>query len=243
MKPYYEHAGITIYHGDCREIIPTLGAITAVVMDPPYCSGGFNEAGKRAAKGMGLRSETIRDVGWFTNDNMTTAGAAWLLSFVAGWCCRNLVDGGTLTAFTDWRMVPNLAPAIEGSGLRYQNLLVWKKPNFGLGTGFKPQHELAMHFSKGTPTYYALNSGNVIDSARVNSVDRHHQTEKPVELMQEIIRVVCDSSGVVLDPFMGSGSTLCAAKTLGIKAIGVELSEKYCEIAARRLEQEVFQFD
>jgi site-specific DNA-methyltransferase (adenine-specific) len=239
MTPYYQDDACTIYHGDCREAIYQLGPVNAVVADPPYCSGGFNEAGKRAAAGMGLRSETIRDVGWFVNDNMTTMGICWMLSHVAGWCARLIPPGGTFTAFTDWRMVPNLVPAIETSGMRYQSLIVWAKPSAGLGNGFKAQHELAMHFSNGTPTYYAMDGSNVINSKRVHSTEREHQTQKPVGLIAEIIRVVSDEGQVILDPFMGSGSTLVAAKRMGRLAIGIELSEKYCEIAANRLSQGV----
>lgn len=238
LRPYYDQDGITIYHGDCREVIYQLGSVHAVVTDPPYCSGGFNEAGKRAASGMGLRSETIREVGWFVNDNMTTAGIGWMLSHVAGWCARRMPPGGTFTAFTDWRMVPALVPAIESGGMRYQSLIVWVKPNAGLGNGFKAQHELAMHFSNGTPTYYALDGSNVINGKRVHSSEREHQTQKPIGLISEIIRVVTERGQIVLDPFMGSGSTLVAAKQMGRRAIGIELDEKYCEIAVRRLAQQ-----
>lgn len=242
MTPYYQDEACTIYHGDCREVLPQLGNCAAIVCDPPYCSGGFTESGKRAAAGMGLRSATLRDLGWFVNDNMTTMGAAWLLAHVAGWCRRLLPEGGTFTAFTDWRMVPALVPAIESSGLRYQSLVVWKKPGTGLGNGFRPQHELAMHFSNGAPLYHAKNGSNVIDSPRVNAAVREHQTQKPVELIEEILRVVSARGDTVLDPFMGSGTTLRAAKDTGRKAIGVELSEEFCEIAAKRLAQEVLAF-
>ena len=243
MTPYYDDGkGIVIYNGDCREVIYTLEGYDAVVTDPPYCSGGFSEAGKRAATGMGLRSETIREVGWFVNDNMTTSGAAFLLSHIAGWAARKLPKGGTFTAFTDWRMVPALVPAIESSGMRYQSLIVWAKPNAGLGNGFKAQHELAMHFSNGVPTYYALDGSNVINAKRVHTSERLHQTQKPVSLIQEIIRVVSDEGQTILDPFMGGGSTLVAAKLNGRKATGIEISEKYCEIAANRLRQGVLDF-
>lgn len=241
-KPYYEHAGITIYHGDCREILPLVGAVHAVVTDPPYCSGGFSESAKQAAKGMGLRSETLKEVGWFVNDNMTTQGLCWLLSTVAGWSRRILVEGGTLTVFTDWRMSAPLSAAIESSGFRYQNLIVWKKPSMGLGTGFRAQHELVLHFSNGTPSYHRFDVGNVIECSRVNAASREHQTQKPVQLLSEIISVVSAETQTILDPFMGSGTTLVAAKQLGRQAIGIELEERYCEIAAMRLSQDLLPF-
>lgn len=226
----------TLYLGDCREVLPTLPKVDAVITDPPYCSGGFSEAGKQAAKGMGLRSETVRELGWFVNDNMTTAGLCWLMSSVAGWCRRSLKQGGTLTAFTDWRMAGHLAPAIEASGFRYQNLLVWAKPSAGLGSGFRAQHELALHFSNGTPEYYSASNGNVLSSARVHSSVREHQTQKPVDLIERILETVTDKGHVVLDPFMGSGTTGVAAAQNGRRFIGIELDPANFDIACRRIE-------
>lgn len=226
----------TLYLGDCREILPTVSAVDAVITDPPYCSGGFSESAKQAAKGMGLRSETIREIGWFTNDNMTTAGISWLMGFVASWCYRSLRQGGTLTAFTDWRMVGHLAPAIEAARFRYQNLVVWNKGNAGLGTGFRAQHELAMHFAKGTAQYHSFDFGNVITTARVHSSEREHQTEKPVELISTIVEVVSPLGGTILDPFMGSGTTGVACAKLGRSFIGIEIEERYFTIACRRIE-------
>ena len=225
--------------GDCREVMPLLGRFDAVVTDPPYCSGAFSEAGKQAAKGMGLRSETIRDVGWFVNDNMTSAGLCWLMSMVGGWAKRCVKQGGTLTAFTDWRMTIQLAPAIEASGWRYQNMLVWAKPNPGLGAGFRAQHEIALHFSNGTPEYFSASAGNVLNSARVNSAVREHQTQKPVELIEAIAEVVSPMGGTILDPFMGSGTTLVACQRLGRHGTGIELDPGYFEIACRRVQEVV----
>lgn len=228
--------GATLYLGDCREVLPSLVAVDAVVTDPPYCSGGFSEAGKQAARGMGLRSETIREVGWFINDNMTSAGLCWLVSHVAGWCRRALRSGGTFTAFTDWRMATQLAPAIEAAGFRYQNLIVWAKPSPGLGSGFRAQHELALHFSNGTPSYFSAIYGNVLSVGRVSSREREHQTEKPVELIAAIVETVADVGQTVLDPFMGSGTTGVAAIGAGRRFIGIEIDPRHFEVACRRIE-------
>ena len=186
---------------------------------------------------MGLRSETIRDIGWFVNDNMTTAGLCWLMSHVAGWCRRSLNAGGTMTAFTDWRMVGQLAPAIEAAGFRYQNMIVWAKPSAGLGNGFRAQHEIALHFSNGTPTYHTAKHGNVLIVGRVHSSDREHQTEKPVDLIEAIVETVSGEGMTVLDPFMGSGTTGVACVNLGRKFIGIEIEPRYFDIACRRIEE------
>lgn len=227
---------VTLYLGDSLSILPTLDRIDALVTDPPYSSGGFTESGKKAAKGMGLRSETIRDVGWFDGDAMTSAGAGYLLREVCSWAFRLLPIGGTATVFTDWRMIPHLAPAIEAARFRYQNMVVWNKGAAGLGTGFRAQHELAMHFAKGTPAYNSCSFGNVLTIPRIQAATREHQTEKPVELMRAILEVVSAEGGVVLDPFMGSGSTGVAAVQLGRKFIGVEVEARHFETACRRID-------
>jgi DNA modification methylase len=229
--------GVELWCGDCREVLPLIGEVDAVVTDPPYCSGGFSEAGRQAAKGMGLRSETIREVGWFVNDNMTSAGLCWLMSHVAGWSRRCIKRGGTFTAFTDWRMSGALAPAIESAGFRYQNMIVWAKPSAGLGTGFRAQHEIALHFSNGTPQYYSAKHGNVLQVSRVHSSAREHQTEKPVDLISAIIETVSPEGGAILDPFMGSGTTGVAAVVTGRKFVGIEIDPHYFEIAHRRISE------
>lgn len=239
MTPYFQDASVTIYHGDALEVMEQLSPCDAVVMDPPYCSGGFTEAGRKRASGQGLRSETIRDVGWFVGDNMGTAGLAFLLRAVAVRGHQLLADGGSLCCFTDWRMVANIGPAIESSGLRWQNIVVWDKKAAGLGTGFRAQHELILHYVKGTGQFHSQSMGNVLRFGRIGTEEREHQTQKPVELMEAIVDVTVPAGGLVLDCFAGSGTTLRAAKNRGRRAIGIERDERYCEIAAKRMGQEV----
>lgn len=208
----------------------------AIITDPPYCSGGFSEAAKRQAKGQGLRSEVIRDIGWFANDNMTTGGLVWLLRACMIECERILRDGGSALVFTDWRMLPHLAPALESSGLRYQNEITWDKGSMGLGTGFRPQAEKIMHFVKGSGKFYDLSTGNVIRCPRVHHTEREHQTQKPVALLEQLVRVVTPEGGTVVDMFTGSGSTGVACRNLGRKFIGIERSPHYVETATSRIE-------
>ena len=229
----------TLYCGDCLEILAALGkpeSVASVVTDPPYCSGGFTEAGKKQAAGQGLRRETIQQIGWFSGDNMTTGGLVWLLRCVAVQANHLLRESGTLTAFTDWRMAGHLAPALESARFRYQNLIVWNKKNPGLGTGFRAQHELALHYAKGTPEYFDAHYGNVLDVGRVNASGREHQTQKPVELITAIVKVTSPVGGMVLDPFMGSGTTGVAAIANGRAFMGIEVDEGHFETACRRIE-------
>lgn len=223
--------------GDCLEAMDRLEAIDAVITDPPYCSGSVSESSRTAAKGQGLRSENITKLGWFVGDNMGTAGLASLLRSMAFRALHILNPEGSLLAFCDWRMVPNLAPAIESAGLRYQNMVVWDKGAMGLGMGFRAQHEIILHYTAGSPKYHDLGTSNVIRSSRVTANDREHQTQKPVDLMASLVRVVTPPGATVLDPFMGSGSTGVAAVQEGRAFIGIERDPAHFETACQRIRE------
>lgn len=226
----------TVIHGDCLRVMEDMPetSIDAVVTDPPYCSGSVSEASRSAAKGQGLRHENIGRFGWFVGDNMGTAGLVFLLRSVAFESIRLLRSSGSLLVFCDWRMVPNLAPAIESAGLRYQNMVIWDKGCVGLGTGFRAQHEVILHFTAGSPKYHDKGTSNVLKCPRVGP-EREHQTEKPVNLIEQLIRVVCPPGGAVLDPFGGSGTTGVAAQNIGRDCICIERDAQQVETARRRL--------
>lgn len=232
-----EHIGrATLYLGDALEVMDGLSKVDAVITDPPYCSGSVSEASRTAAKGQGLRSENIAKLGWFVGDNMGTAGLASLLRSMAFRALKILNPAGSILVFCDWRMVPTLAPTIESAGLRYQNMVVWDKGVMGLGMGFRAQHEIILHYTAGAPKYHDLGTANVIKSSRVGAGDREHQTQKPLDLMQRLVRVVSAPDNLILDPFMGSGSTGCAAIAEGRNFIGIERDPGYFETACKRID-------
>jgi DNA modification methylase len=226
----------TLYLGDCLEVMETLGKVDAVVTDPPYCSGAVSEASRTSAKGQGLRSENIARFGWFVGDNMGTAGLVFLLRSVAFHALEILNPEGSVIVFCDWRMVPNLAPAIESSGMRFQNLVVWDKGQMGLGMGFRAQHEMILHFTAGGPKYHDLGTSNVIRADRISAAEREHQTQKPVDLLRKLMRVAAPPGGVILDPFMGSGSTGVACYEQGMAFIGIERDEQHFNTACERID-------
>jgi DNA modification methylase len=113
---------------------------------------------------------------------------------------------------------------------------IWDKENAGLGTGFRAQHECILHFSIDTPAYFSFDFGNLIRAPRMPS-DRHHPTEKPVSIMSALVKVQSARGDVVLDPFMGSGSTGVAAVKLGRKFIGIEANPQFFDTACRRIEE------
>jgi DNA modification methylase len=204
MKPYYEHAGITIFHGDCLDVLPTLAKEDCVlVTDPPY---GI-EAAKRGAH------SSIRDNDLWPNNIWDNNRQPTAVALALSICREGAVWGGNF--YTD------VLPVSSG-------WIAWVKPE--AETGFTladmelcwTSQPIAARIKR-----YARRDGNL------------HPTQKPVAIMKWTITFL--NEGVILDPFIGSGSTLVAAKQLGRKAIGIELDERYCEIAANRLQQEVME--
>lgn len=242
MKPYYDEGGITIYHGDCLEVVSQLEAesVKAVVTDPPFSSGARTEAGKSMRGGMQRGAKWGDD--WFSHDNMATHGFLFLMRLLGVELYRVVQRGGSGHFFIDWRMYPNLFGALESCNWIVKNVVVWDKRHFGMGTNYRNQHEFVIYAEKqGNSTFQNHSIGNVIAAKR--SDGEFHPTQKPVDLLQTMIEAVTVAGDVVLEPFMGSASTLVAAKLIGRRAIGIEVDERYCEIAARRLSQEVLNLE
>lgn len=236
VTPYYQDSHCTIYHGDCLNVLASIEtSVDAVVMDPPYASGTRKEMGK-ASSGAMLRAGRFADRP-IENDQMTTQGFVWLMRAIGQGVRPMLPEGGSIVSFIDWRQWPNLVGALETCNYRVQGMVVWDKGSIGMGNGFRRQHELICHASKGVPTVYNKGVGDVLKYKREEPIN--HPSPKPEGLMQKLITVVSDEGGVILDPFMGSGSTLRAAKDLGRKSIGIEFEERYCELAANRMSQGV----
>lgn len=239
MRPYYEdgESGITIYHGDCRDVLPGLadGSVDMVLTDPPYASGARRDA-DRQVRGSMLRE--FADADWFSHDAMTTWGFSWFLRGALTELRRVLVPGAHLYVFTDWRQQPNVYGMLEATGYRVNHSLVWDKQHYGMGSFWRNQHEHIVFASHGTGSpMLNRGMGSVLRCAGVRSEKRSHPTEKPEALLRHILAAVPGER--VIDPFMGSGSTLCAAKQSGRSASGIEVEERYCEIAAKRLQQAV----
>ena len=207
LTSYYSESGITIYHGDCREILPHIEA-DVLVTDPPY--GMAYQSGWKEASSI-------------ANDG-DTACRDWAL---------DLWGGKPALVFGRWS-VPR-PPATR-------ERLIWDKGNWpGMG-------DLKLPWGPSTEDIYVLGDGFVgkrtgqilRDPKRPSGANALHPNEKPIGLMELLIRAC--PAGVILDAFCGSGSTLVAAKNLSRRAIGIELEERYCEIAARRLNQGVLSF-
>jgi DNA modification methylase len=206
VKPYYEHAGITIYHGDCREIMPSMEFAKVLVTDPPY--------------GMAYRS------GWSGATVAADEDVSVRDAVLAMWCPRPAL------VFGRWS---------EPKPADVRCRLIWDKgewPGMGdLSLPWGPSDEEIYVLGDG---FIGKRAGTVLRSNRIGAHEAQHPTAKPEWLMVRLIKAC--PPGEILDPFMGSGTTLVAAKLEGRRAIGIEIEERYCEIAAKRLAQEVFDF-
>lgn len=207
--------GVELWLGDCREILPTLGKVAITLTDPPY--------------GMSYESGHATDALWaagrkITNDHSTAARDTVLA----------LIDGPALVFGT--RKIQ------EPEGVRM--FLTWDKgPALGMGAldlPWKPSSEEIYVIGHGWVG--ARDESNVLYCPPVQSMaknGRQHPNEKPVELLERLLKK--SPPGIVLDPFMGSGSTGIAAVRLGRKFIGIEIEPKYFDIACRRIEKELSQ--
>jgi site-specific DNA-methyltransferase (adenine-specific) len=211
----------SLYLGDCLDILPDLERCDALVTDPPYSSGGFNEMGK-AGGSIGTTTEAYRPI---LGDTMSTGGYFDLMHRVL-----RLANPLACYLFTDWRMWRYTAEAVELSGLRLRGMIVWNKGSGGMGARWKAAHELVCW---GTRVVSPMGEGeaNVITCGRSGNVE--HPTEKPLKVMSTIIGNAEGES--VLDPFMGSGTTGVAAALAGKRFIGIELDPAHFETACRRI--------
>lgn len=238
MTPYYQDDAVTIYHGDCFDLLHDLSGIGAVVTDPPYSSGGAMRSDRAMSTSTKyVNSDTQAYRPEFAGDNRDQRSFfAWSTLWLNA--ARNAsVPGAVLASFIDWRQLPVLSDAVQAGGWVWRGVAVWSK-GFGRPTPgrFSNAAEYVVWGSSGPMEQREAYPPGVFQCSVVS--DRDHIAQKPDEVMRWVMQVV-PPGAVVLDPFMGSGTTLRAAKDCGHKVIGIEVDERYCEIAAKRMAQEV----
>lgn len=244
MKPYYEQDGITIYHGDALEVLPQLceGSVRLLWTDPPY--GHNNQDGDLQSSRVGVAGGRQREPVAIRNDTPESmrevVGRSLRLSvpLLDHDCCCCCAGGGGPSVTFAW-----LANRMDTDGLQFFHAVVWDKSGRGHGLGwrFRRNYEFVMvcHLSGGKLSWHSTEPAvpNIFDIQPTQN--EFHPTEKPVALVTRFIELTTQAGDLVLDPFMGSGTTLRAAKDTGRRAIGIEIEERYCEIAAKRLAQGV----
>ncbi len=212
-KPYYQDSAVTLYHGDCREIVPLLGRFDLLLTDPPY---GHDYASNHGASWSGTVIENDSDTS--VRDEIISMCRGMPMAVFGSWKrprleCRQL-------------LIWNKGPAFGMGDLSFP----WKnsfEEIYIIGDGWEGKRD------------EAVISGHI--QVSWESKGREHPNQKPVTLLTYLLSK--HNAKTVLDPFAGSGTTGRACKDLGRKCVMIEREEKYCEIAAKRCRQEVFTFN
>ena len=213
MKPYYSEAGITIYHGNCVELLPALESVQLCLTDPPF-GVGFAEA---------TWADRPQDYPAFMKSWLEVCRAETFGVFQAAkqicnfhqWFPAEYRVFAACRAMTQWRPI-----AMQ---YKYDPVVIWGNPPLAL-------KHFADYFEQRLAPFGA------------NRPLKCHPCARPYETTRYLVAGLSLPGSTILDPFMGSGTTLRAAKDLGRKAIGIEIEEKYCEIAAKRMSQSVLDF-
>lgn len=194
LKPYYEDSAVTIYHGDCREILPQLDVkVDLVLTDPPY-----------------------------PDDHLEY-----------GDCDLSHLNKLTCRQFIFWSKVADFP-------LDFTAIHIWNKV-VACGSAYERLFERHGHKNFKVFSYGLINSPVAAQIA--SDIFTGHESQKPIKLLKRLVADYTEAQQTILDPFLGSGTTAVAAKILGRRCIGIEIEEKYCEIAAKRLAQSVMKLE
>lgn len=248
IEPYYDRDGITIYHADCLDVLPQLGQVHHVITDPPYSEHTHSKqwiGASLTADGAPRVGTKFTELGFDAlTDEVRNCVALHAQRLTARW----------VIAFSDIESIGGWRSSFWAAGLDYVRTCVWDKvdsaPQF---TGDRPAagcEAICVAHHPGRKRWNGGGRRNVFRhpvNGRTGG-SKPHPSTKPVELMRELIELFTDPGDLILDPFMGSGTTLRAAKDLGRRAIGIEMSNeigedgvdrRYCDIAIERLRQGV----
>lgn len=248
MSIYYQDEHVTLYHGDAREVLPTIETAEHVITDPPYSEhvhGSARSSRMQSANDRGGRyGADVRrnvDLGF---DHLSES----LREFCATEFAR--IASRWVLVFSDTESSHLWRGDMEAAGLDYVRTGAWVKvgatPQFSgdrPATGFEAVticHPKGRKRWNGGGKHAVWTHPIVLDRGRNGA--RLHTTQKPHELMQVLVSQFTDEGETILDPFAGSGTTLVAARMLGRKSIGIEQSERYCDVIAKRLSQGVLEF-
>lgn len=231
----------TLYLGDCREILPTLERVDAVVTDPPFeaeahtlqrrALGRGNEDGRRDIENAALPFDAI--------------DASTRLE-VAVQCAR--LAAGWVLVFCQAEAVQTWRDALESGGATYKRAMVWVKPDgmpqfSGDRPGMGYESIVSAWAGDGASRWNGGGKHGVFIIPKHDAGNGHggaanpHPTTKPIRLMSELVTLFSNAGDLVLDPFMGSGTTGVACMKLGRRFIGIEIEPKYFDIACKRIEE------
>jgi len=216
--PFYDDGQIKIYNEDCLEVMQAFrpNSFDMVLTDPPYTSPTKHAFGRKVIKR--LSDLSIQEFYFNAIKN------AWEIllkdNSPALVFCDNIYNAVLTGLFYEWQQI---------------DTVIWDKGNIGMGNPFRKQHEFIFYANRGSIELNKENITHLSSIMKAKSKKQFHGAEKPLSILEQLIDGLTRAGDIILDPFMGSGSTLIAAKKLGRKAVGIEMDNSYCEIAVNRL--------
>lgn len=229
-----------LFCGDALKVLQNLptASIDALITDPPYSSGGMvrgDRMGSTSAKYVqsDSSSQALAD---FSGDNRDQRAYAYWCALWLSECLRIVRPSGFAILFTDWRQLPSTTDALQAGGWVWRGVVPWAKTTYRPQAGrFAAQCEYAVWGTNG-PLLINYDDPSLPGFFHAASPrDREHQTQKPLEVMRNLVKIVPDGS-TVLDPFMGSGTTGVAAVMEGRNFVGIEMNTHYADVAIKRIE-------
>lgn len=241
IQPYYQDEAVTLYCGEALRVLSEIpdASVDAVITDPPYSSGGMMRGDRMQdvkLKYVQTGSSSHDNLEGFSGDSRDGFGYWFWTSVWLGECMRILQPGGIAALFTDWRQLAVTIGGLQSGGAVFRGVVPWFKPSARPVQGrWNNSCEYVVWGSNGPRALDIVGPQAFPGFFQENSPrDREHITQKPLGVMREMLKVV-PPGGVVLDPFMGSGTTGVAAVLEGRRFIGVEMTEHYAEVARERI--------
>lgn len=244
-EPYYQDDHVTLYQGEALAVLADLptASVGAVISDPPYSSGGMVRSDRTGSTGSKyVQTSTKRELADFSGDSRDGRAYGYWSALWLSEAMRATEPGGVCAIFTDWRQLPATTDALQAGGWVWRGVIPWHKPNgrmirgqfanpceyvvWGTNGARDPLSLAGWSPKEALPGFYQFHSPR----------EREHQTQKPVDLMRALLRIA-PPGAVILDPFMGSGTTGVAAMIEGRKFIGAEMTPTFAEVAERRIRE------
>jgi DNA modification methylase len=238
VKPYYEDKWVKIFNGDCRDVLPTLDIkVDLVLTDPPYGIDNDGKTNFQMVNGdFGFKDVAYR-FGTYQAEDLVLVKSS-------------MRENAAVVMFYDNKEVTTIWRQLESAGFNPKQIIYWFKGYKGINPRHNFNSTIESAIFAVRDSKYTWNGGGNTSNMFVeewhelnNPVNNFHPTQKPITLMSWIIQLLTNATDSILDPFLGSGTTCYCAKKLNRYSIGIEIEEKYCEIAAKRCMQESFEFD
>jgi site-specific DNA-methyltransferase (adenine-specific) len=239
-EPYWADEDVRLYAGDALGVLAALpdASVDAVITDPPYSSGGqfrSDRMGDTHTKYVNSDSGTGNALTAFGGDNRDQRAYGYWCALWLGECLRVTKPGGTCLLFTDWRQLPTTTDALQAGGWIWRGIVPWVKPGARPQAGrFTAACEYVVWGSAGP---MALELGDACLPGFYQVIaprDREHIAQKPIKVMRDLVKIA-PGGGLVLDPFMGAGTTGVAAVIEGRKFIGAEQEPHFQQVSRERI--------